>query len=146
MAAYGIDPMSGGTLPVSPEHGYSPDFTGQLRNEKTGEEAEVGQVAPFQRALATLIRAFPEARIGERIHSGGKAPYPESIPLIAEYYRNTKPENRYGSGLMEALAQMTGTAVRPFNLKSYQSYRAKGQKYAIKKGQRDRKKLRMKDK
>jgi hypothetical protein len=142
MAAYGIDPMSGGQLPISPEHGVSPDFTGQLRNETTGEEMGVGQVAPFQRALATLIRAFPEARIGERVHSGGKAPYPESIPLIAEYYRNTKPENRYGGGLMEALQQMTGTAVRPFNLRNYQQFRRKGTIYAKKKGIRDRAKLR----
>ena len=146
MAAYGIDPMSGGQLAISPEHGVSPDFTGTLRDEKTGEEREVGSVAPFQRALATLIRAFPEARIGERIHSGGRAPYPESIPLIAEYYRNTKPENRYGSGIMEALAQMTGTAVRPFDLQAYQSFRAKGMDYARKKGARDRAKLKAKKK
>jgi hypothetical protein len=140
MAAYGIDPMSGGQLDISPQHGVSPDFTGQLRDENTGEEREVGSVAPVQRALATLLRAFPEARIGERIHSGGRAPYPESIPLIAEYYRDTKPENRYGAGIMEALQQMTGTAIRHFDLGSYQNFRKKGQSYSRRKGQRARKK------
>jgi hypothetical protein len=141
LAAYGVDSMSGGTLPVSPEHGVSPDFTGTLRDELTGEERNVGSVAPGARILGTLIRSFPEARIGERIRSGGRSVYPESVPLLYEHYMGTKPESRFGSGTMEALQQMTGTAVRPFNLQSYQSFRRKGQRYAKRKGTRARARL-----
>jgi hypothetical protein len=141
LAGFGVDSMSGGSLPVSPEHGVSPDFSGTLRDEKTGEERPVASVDWQGRVLGTLMRSFPEARIGERVRSGGRAVYPESIPLISEYYMPTKPESRYGSGIIEALEQMTGTAVRPFNIESYQHSRKAGQRYAKRRGTRSRAKL-----
>jgi hypothetical protein len=141
LAGFGVDSMSGGSLPVSPEHGVSPDFSGTLRDEQTGEERNVGSVDWGGRVLGTLMRSFPEARIGERIRSGGRAVYPESIPLISEYYMPTKPESRFGSGIMEAIQQMTGTAVRPFNIQSYQHNRMAGKRYAQRRGMRSRAKL-----
>lgn len=138
MAGFGIDPQSGRELDVSPEHGVSPDSSGQLRDEKTGEEKNPAAVAGLQRGFASLIRAFPEARIGEKIRSGGRTPYPESIPLLAEYYRASDPQNRYGGALEDALAQMLGISIRPFDLPKYQSQRNKGQRSSIRKGARSR--------
>jgi hypothetical protein len=131
MAGAGIDTLrGGGTVPIHPSSGIAPDPFGQYRDVNTGEEVNVGQRESGARVVAALLRAFPQVRIGERVRSGGRSVYPESIPLVRERFMPTKPEARFGGSIADALEQIVGFAPRPYDLEGYQSRRKKFTKYA----------------
>jgi hypothetical protein len=130
LAGFGVDTLRGGEVPIHPDEDIAKDFLGNWWDLKKGEETDLFAHAGGRRMLAALIRAFPEARIGERYAGGGRSVYPESIPFVDPKYMATKPETRFGGTLADVAGQYFGVAVRPFNLRSYQSRAPKSLKYA----------------
>jgi hypothetical protein len=123
---FGIDPLSGNQVAISPESGVGTDFFG--RSWKNGKEVNPATSGTaLQRIGMGLLRSFPEYRIGERLNYGPQ--YPESIPFIPGSRRQMAP-NQGGAGYSDILMQVTGVAPKNTNLVGFQQSSAKGMKYA----------------
>lgn len=119
----GYNTMTGGLERIDPASGIE-EVNGVYIDLATGKEydnpgqASVG--AALDRFFGSLARSFPEIRIAELGMTGGKAVYPESIPLI--YERPIPPsspaalKNVTPLGL---LAQYAGVAPKTYNLQKY---------------------------
>jgi hypothetical protein len=128
LSAYGIDPLSGDRVRISPESGVTQDFLGRLVNAQ-GDQVSAAQVSPVQRFLMGLARSAPEYRIGERFAFGPQ--YPESIPFIPGQKRQMGPRDAGpGAGLASILFESTGLAPkRPYDLARFQMLHAKAGLY-----------------
>lgn len=125
MLGFGIDPLSGGQVAISPESGVGTDFFGRMwKNGKQVNPATSGTA--LQRIGMGLLRSFPEYRIGEKMNYGSQ--YPESIPFIPGFRRQMAANagGTYGDILM----QISGVAPKSTGLAGFQSSSAKGAKYA----------------
>jgi hypothetical protein len=145
LAAYGVDTLRGGSVPISPTEGIGQDFFGSLidlNKAKAGKwpETDVGASASARRFLATIIRSFPQARIAERYRAGGRSVYPESLPWAVRPMA-TKPESRFGGSFSDLLEQTLGFAPRPYDLKSAQHLIGKRVQYAKTRNKRDLQRL-----
>jgi hypothetical protein len=126
MLGFGIDPLSGDQVSISPESGVGTDFFGRMwKDGKQVNPATSGTA--LQRIGMGLLRSFPEYRIGERMNYGPQ--YPESIPFIPGSRRQMAPQSG-GAGYGDILMQVTGTAPKSTSLVGFQTSSAKGMKYA----------------
>jgi hypothetical protein len=144
LTAYGVDPMRGGEVPISPEtlaqSRVGRDFFGSLVSYE-GQEKDPWQVAGGRRLLASILRSFPYTRIVERQQAGGRSSFPESLPW-APRPMATRPESRFGGAGSEVLEQLIGVAPRPYNLKGWQQLAPKRGDYAKTRNRTDLRKLR----
>lgn len=122
LAAYGIDPLTGGLERVSPESGYESDRYGNLINVAEGTEAPgIFAVHAPQRFIGTLLREFPEIRAIELGATHGNPVFPESIPLFDEKPIGVNPVSRKGGNLVSGLEQEFGVQPRTIDLGKYQT-------------------------
>lgn len=125
MLGFGIDPLSGDQVAISPESGVGSDFFGRMwKDGKQVNPATSGTA--LQRIGMGLLRSFPEYRIGERANYGPQ--YPESIPFLPGQRRQMAPTR--GTGYGDILMQITGVAPKDTSLVGYQSSSVKGWSYA----------------
>jgi hypothetical protein len=142
LAGFGVDTMRGGEVPISPQSGIAADFLGRYWNTKTGKETDITKQDSGWRILAALGRSFPQWRIGERMHAGGASVYPENVPFLHERPMPTAPENRYGTGIEDALSQIIGVSPKSFDIKKYEANRKDALRYARTRNKNALKKLR----
>lgn len=125
MMGFGIDPLSGDQVSISPESGVGTDFFGRMwKDGKQVNPATSGTA--LQRIGMGLLRSFPEYRIGERANWGPQ--YPESIPFIPGFRRQMAPNQ--GATYGDILMQITGVAPKETGLAGFQSTSKKGAAYA----------------
>lgn len=129
LSAMGYDTMRSGEVAISPEAGLAPSFLGRMIDTNKGEATDVGAHEWKRRFLASILRSFPQVRIGERFQSGGRSVYPESLPWSPRYMP-TKEDVRFGGTLPEVLEQWVGVAPRKYALKRNQRLLKKELKYA----------------
>lgn len=131
LAGAGLDTLTGAPSDISPQEGVGQDFWGNPVDIITGKPlANVGQRASFRRSVATLLRSFPQYRIGEAWATGGNPVYPESIPFLAERPKGVNPSTRRPFTLQGVLAQYSGINPRTSNLAGTQNLMAKQIEYA----------------
>ena len=117
MAAYGINPLTGGAEGIDPNSGIETGKYGELIDTKTGKELpNIGVVNPLQRGIGTFLRAFPEVRAAELLNTKGNPVYPESIPLLDEHPIAVKPTSRRGYNLPSIAEQEFGVQPRTFDI------------------------------
>lgn len=120
LAAYGINPVTGGTEEIDPRTGIETGKYGELLNTKTGEEvSNPGVVNAPQRLLGTFLRAFPEIRAAELLKTGGNPIYPESIPLLDEHPIGVNPTSRHGFNAPSMIEQELGVQPRTYNISKH---------------------------
>lgn len=137
MAAYGINPITGGLERVDPKTGYETDRYGNLINVATGEQSPgVFAVHAPERFIGALMREFPEARALELLENHGNPGFPESIPLIDAKPIAVNPLTRRGGNWGSALQQEFGFQVRNEDLAKFQADRAKSIAEAISKNRK----------
>jgi hypothetical protein len=121
LLAEGLDPLTGDSVRISPQEGVSRDILGRLVDTQTGQQVSPVTHGGLRRAVMGLIRAFPEARIGEKygiMH--GDTPYPESIPGIAERPMGTKYKPQDPEGVLATALASTGMLPKSYDVGSYQ--------------------------
>lgn len=117
MAAYGINPVTGGGEEIDPASGIETGKYGELIDTRTGREiANAGVVNPIQRALGTFLRAFPEIRAAELLNTHGNPVYPESIPIVDEHPIAVNPTSRRGYNAPGIIEQEFGVQPRTYDI------------------------------
>lgn len=142
LSAYGLDPMTGDQVAISPETAGR-DFFGKLW---MGDK----EVAPWQagggrRFLMGLARSFPEFQLLERKvlnpSQGYQAAYPESVPFLSP--RPMKAPVEGTTGLDSLLIAATGKEPKTYeNYRQKELLRRKRSKAAMKASQTQTRKLR----
>lgn len=130
LAGLGIDTLTGGPVRISPESGVGVGQFGELW--KGGQQVTPAQVGSGRRVLMSLLRSFPEYRIGER-HAFGPQ-YPESVPFIPGLGRPGPPPAADSpvSGNLGGVLEMFGASPKAYDLAGYQSRAVKSSRQAVK--------------
>lgn len=117
MAAYGVNPVTGGGEEIDPSSGIETGKYGELIDTRTGKEIpNAGVVNPIQRAVGTFLRAFPEVRAAELLDTHGNPVYPESIPLVDEHPIAVNPLSRRGYNASGIIEQEFGVQPRTYDI------------------------------
>lgn len=144
LSAWGLDPLTGQEVRISPQEGVGRDFYGGLRDARTGEPTKPVEHGALRRFLMTEARAIPQFRLFEKyILNQGGSTYPESVPFIAP--RPMAPaEAGAASGAGAAAGAGVGILPRSYNLLDYQRQQAKTQRYVKTRQRNDLRKLKRK--
>lgn len=143
LSAFGLDPLRGGEVPISPKQGVAPDYFGSLIDTVNGRETNPAQQAGVRRFIMGLLRSAPQVRMGEQYLAQGRSVYPESIPFIDQRPMPTDPRD---TSMLANLGQIFGVAPKTYNLEGYQKGIKKRVKYAKSRNKTALKKQRKSDK
>lgn len=138
LSAFGLDPMRGGVVPISPEQGVAPDYFGSLIDIEKGRETNPAQQAGLRRLIMGLLRAAPQFRMGEQKLAGGRPVYPESIPFLDERAMPAEPKD---TSMLNLLGQVLGIAPKTYDLKGYKKSIKKRVKYAESRNKTSKKRI-----
>lgn len=136
LSAWGLDPMTGEQVAISPQEGGIDPF-GKLRNNE-GEKIMPAQAGGGRRFFMGLLRSFPEYKLVEQKllnpMQGYGSGYPDNIPFLAPRPMGPIKEGEVGLGSL----LLAATGREP---KTYEDYKRKQKndekygKYAMKQQQ-----------
>jgi hypothetical protein len=142
LSAIGMDPLRGGTAPISPESNVGQDYFGAYWDIAHGTETNIGREGAGRRLAMGLLRAAPQVRMFERWDAGGRPTYPESIPILDTRPMPVREASIRRTGIGESALEMFGFLPKRFDLGNYQRQAPKRLKYAEARNKTQLKRLR----